>query len=470
MYFKLIFNKKDQISIVLFPIITIFVNNFHKKHFLGMILEFSITNFRSIREKQTFSMLAYGSQSKLDNTFEVELANGDHVRLLKTAGIYGANSFGKSNLIHAFFNFTKLINSSSDNKVDQEIKYYEPFLFNIDSKDAPTEFEISFVGKNKHKYHYFIAFNKKEILSEVLEYYPKKQKQTIFKRYKNGNSLVHKAKLGKKFGAKEYELYGNQLLLSKFGKDIPNEFLAEVFLYFGEIEIWNIDKFLINLLKKVVINDLKKTENKFFLHKLNKLMRVADTKIESLMLSKTQKTDLPENMPEETKTKIMQADEDLFARHWIYDSDKNIINHHDLVFSEESIGTQFLFALGGRILKKLEKGGIIMFDEFDMSLHPFLSRFLIQLYNHPISNPNKAQLIFVSHEPHILDKNIMRADQIWFTDKNEFGETEIYSAQDFDNIREDIPFDKWYLAGKFGAIPTINDSDIQTIFEDEKES
>ncbi len=432
-----------------------------------MILEFSVTNFRSIREKQTFSMLAYSSQSKLDNTFEVGLANGDKIRLVKTAGIYGANSFGKSNLLNAILNFTRLIKNSSDNKVDEEIQYYEPFLFNTNSKNAPTEFEISFVGKDMEKYNYRVSFNKQEILSETLDYYPKKQKQNIFKRESKANSLIHTAKLGKNFGSKEYELYKNQLLLSKFGKDIPNEFLAKIFIYFDNIEIWNISELRIELLKRTIINDLKKPENKFLLDRLNKLIKVSDTKMETIVLNKMQETDIPTNVSEETKIKMTKANEDLFARHWVYDENKNIVSHYDLPFSEESKGTNFLFAMGGQLLKTLEKGGVIIFDEFDTSLNPYISRFLVQLYNHPIINSKKSQLIFVSHEPHILDKNTMRADQIWFADKNEFGETEIYSAQDFTDIREDIPFDKWYLAGKFGAIPNIQE--LEFIFEDGEE-
>ncbi len=435
-----------------------------------MILEFSITNFRSIREKQTFSMLAYGSQSKLDNTFEIELANGDKVRLVKTAGIYGANSFGKSNLIHAFFNLTRLILNSADHKVEEEIKYYNPFRFNISSKNAPSEFEISFIGKDKEKYHYTVVFDSKEILSEILDYHPKKQKQNIFKRQKNGNGLVHKAKLGKNFGNKEYELYHNQLLLSKFGKDIPNEFLANVFSYFSAIHIWNVlDSLKISILRREVINKMK-LRGIDFQRKLNKLLKIADTKIDSLVLEPINAVDLPQHFSEGIKSKIIEQNQELFARHFVHDDNKQIVGYEDLKFSEESVGTNTFLAIGGAILEKLEDGGVIIFDEFDTSLNPILSRFLIALFNHPISNPNKAQLIFVSHEPHILDKNYMRADQIWFADKNEFGETEIYSAQDFDGVREDIPFDKWYLAGKFGAIPNINDSDIQLIFENEKEA
>jgi hypothetical protein len=114
--------------------------------------------------------------------------------------------------------------------------------------------------------------------------------------------------------------------------------------------------------------------------------------------------------------------------------------------------------LGGLILKTLKTGGTIIFDELDTSLHPYVSRFLVLLFLDPMSNPHNAQLIFTTHEPTLMDRNLLRADQIWFADKsNPYGKTEIFSAQDFDGVREDIPFDKWYMAGKFGAIPQISE-------------
>ena len=90
----------------------------------------------------------------------------------------------------------------------------------------------------------------------------------------------------------------------------------------------------------------------------------------------------------------------------------------------------------------------------------------LSLFLNPVSNPKNAQLIFTAHEPNLMDKNMLRADQIWFTEKTEQGETELFSAQDFKNVREDIPFDKWYMEGKFGAVPHIEE--IAFIFNNEK--
>ena len=117
-----------------------------------------------------------------------------------------------------------------------------------------------------------------------------------------------------------------------------------------------------------------------------------------------------------------------------------------------------ILAVGALILLQLERGGLVVFDELDNSLHPKISRFFIQLFHSLNVNKGNAQIVFSTHEPLLMDKDMFRSDQIWFTQKTQFGETELYSAQDFDGVREDIPFDKWYMAGKFGALPNIQES------------
>ncbi|MFT5618333.1 MAG: AAA15 family ATPase/GTPase [Arenicella sp.] len=445
----------------------IFVENLHRNKYLGMIIEFSVSNFRSIREKQVFSMQAYGSKSKPNNVSEVLLDSEETLRLVKSAGIYGGNSFGKSNVLHALHTFRRLIATSADYKVGTEIKEYDPFLFNIDSRHAPTTFELTFVGPNNQKYKYVVSFDKKNIISEDLSYYPLKQSRNIFRREPENNELIHQARIDKNIkGKKSYDVYHNQLMLSKFGGGTTHSFIAPIYIYLTEkIDIWNIDSLKIHLLKEKIIHDLKDQENSLFFSRLEKLIRIADTKISSLVLSKVSEGNL--DSPEHIRKDRFKNSPRLYAKHEVYDSLGQTHNPYDLPFDEESTGTNFLFALGGLILQVLAKGGVIIFDEFDTSLNPALSRVLVQLFHYPETNPKNAQLIFVSHEPHILDKNRMRADQIWFADKNERGETEIYSASQFEGIREDIPFDSWYLAGKFGAMPEIDESALLELFNEE---
>ena len=104
------------------------------------------------------------------------------------------------------------------------------------------------------------------------------------------------------------------------------------------------------------------------------------------------------------------------------------------------------------IIEILNKGGVIFFDELDSSLHPIITELLINYFQS--NHSDNSQLIFTTHETFILNKDF-RSDQICFAQKNQLGETELFSAQDFEGVREDIPFEKWYLGGKFGAIPFV---------------
>ncbi len=431
-----------------------------------MILECSIKNFRSIFEKQTFSMLASSSRSKIENTMEINLANGELVKLIKTAAIYGANSSGKSNFIRALFEIRRFIVKSNEIAVDKPIQAIDPFVFNSESKNQPTEFEIVFVIKNKTKYQYKIAFNENEIIEESLFHFPYKKSNTIFKRGTEKKTIdenIHIAKLGKDFGSKQYEVYKKLPFLAIFGKaENYHTTISPIFTYFNELEIWNVtSNSWIDILGSYIKEELQKDKNNKLANRLERLLYIADTQIQSLKVDKEKQVEHKFLKTNEDKSIVIKKqNEVVFSNHKFFDNktEKGIYN---LPFFQESFGTNKLFALGGLILMIIEKGGVIIFDELDSSMHSILSKLLIQLF-HSNQAPN-AQLIFTTHEINILSKEL-RSDQIWFAEKNVFGETEIFSAQDFDGVREDIPFDKWYLGGKFGAIPHI--SEIQSILDD----
>ena len=119
------------------------------------------------------------------------------------------------------------------------------------------------------------------------------------------------------------------------------------------------------------------------------------------------------------------------------------------------MGTQSLFVLGAKIIEALEDGSVLIIDELDTSLHSFITKMIVMLFQDPDINKNHAQLIFTTHDISLLDKDLIRKDQVWITEKSEKGETDLYSLQDFENLREDTSFDKWYLSGKFGGVPQI---------------
>ena len=380
--------------------------------------------------------------------------------------MYGANTSGKTNFIRGVWTLTNFIRTSLLLSADQIIEFYEPYLFDTDTEQAPTEFTITFLlpeGEIYVLYNYQVTFNRKEVLFEELTYYPKGQSHNLFTRTNertNKSEVIHTGKLGKSLSYREIDLFRNQLLLSKFGKDIPLDILTNVYLYFNTIEVWNaLDVIKIGQLRAEIAHELFLPENKKLLARLNKLIRIADTKIDAISIQEPDKA--MDGLLDKLPYRPYRRSEEVFAQHAVYCGEK-IVSTRSLSLSEESAGTKVLFALGGIILKRLELGGVLFFDELDNSLHPKLSKFLVRLFNNPISNPLNAQLVVATHEVTLLDKEVFRKDQIWFAEKNRKGETEYFCVKDFDGVRDNTPFDKWYLNGKFGGQPQIKE--IEFIF------
>lgn len=126
---------------------------------------------------------------------------------------------------------------------------------------------------------------------------------------------------------------------------------------------------------------------------------------------------------------------------------------------DESTGTRSLFVIGGIVLDALEEGKLLIVDEFEKNLHPAITEYLIKLFHNDITNPKNAQLVFATHDVTQLSNDNFRRDQIWFTQKDEYGATELFRASDIGGVRLNTPLDKWYASGRFGVTPIIDDSD-----------
>lgn len=466
-----------------------------------MILEFAVENFRSIKDRQVFSMIAEPSKAKGENVFEVSLANGGSIRLLKTAVIYGANASGKSNVIKALSCLTKMIR---DNFLGagRPIKEYDPFAFADETLNKPTVFELTFLH-NQIKYIYKVAFLYSHIVEEEMICFPKGQSQKVFSRIPGDFGKAHKIKMGKSWGNKMIEVFHNQLALKKFGLELVHEPLTSIYVFICDINFNDVAFSSSNSAQvQQMAQHLSEPHRKQLFKKLEYLIKAADTKISGLsqkvhnqepkkpnwlgtdtvndstvdhlyspfssnspgygsMYNTSAFNENGDYLGELTRAKTSSA----FGWHKYFKEGKEQ-GFKELDFDEESEGTKALFWRGALILEKLEKGGILIFDELDNSLHPKLVKFLVALFTHPIANPHNTQVILATHEVTLLDRDLFRTDQIWITEKNEFGETELYSVQDFEGVREDIPFDKWYMAGKFGGQPNIDD--IESIFSNEQ--
>jgi AAA15 family ATPase/GTPase len=165
---------------------------------------------------------------------------------------------------------------------------------------------------------------------------------------------------------------------------------------------------------------------------------------------------LQSNIPQEVKEKMVKDLQEKgvpLIRFQHRDS-----NNQPVFFplSDESGGTQKLFAFSGPWLDVLERGRILFVDELDTSLHPLLMRFLVENFHNETTNRNNAQLVFTTHDTSILDTDLFRRDQIWFVEKDRENTTKLYPLSDF-SPRKGEAFEKWYLKGRYGALPLIRD-------------
>ena len=433
-----------------------------------MIVNFTIKNFRSFKEETVFSLEASGSKGKSDNVAEVETKNGKKFRLLKTAVIYGANASGKSNVIRAYWSFRQLIAASFRYDVNDEIVLAEPFELSYETESEPTEFTLNFIAWDKQQYIYSIAISKIEgIIEETLKYYPEKTQKLIYRR--RGRKILSKNPDFFKGKNDVESINPKRLFLSELGNsgDVFWEELRNYFIVGSSV---------LNSSANGMVHRMTENAKRIFesneagaiaiKNKVIKLVQLSDLGIKGLELVEEEQVVKPDtnalNEQDESYSGIRKQKR-FKTYHDVYDKNNVIGKKQFDLIKQGSTGTFALVGLSTEILLSLSlpHGRPIWIDEIDNSLHPYLCRFLISLFNHPKSNPYNAQLIFATHETTLLDRNNFRKDQIWITSKDKFGSTKLYSVYDLDveGLRDDVPFDKWYMSGKFGGLPKIKELD-----------
>ncbi len=428
-----------------------------------MLIDFTVENFRSFKGEQTLSMLVANSMHDHVGNF-VELENDADLSLLKTSLIYGANASGKSNLILALETLRDFVTKSTELKVGDKIPYYIPHRPDPKCAAIPTKLEIEFVSNDKIRYKYTIVYNKEEILLEELVFYPNRQEARLFLREKDKRMLFGSYFKGKKYSLAD-EVLDNNLFLSKAANSNHKQ-LKEIYLYFLRSIKFHTSTDLRNILPKHTTRKLLGKDNLTYRTKVINFLKAADTGIQAIDIM-TQKLDdidgqlvLPDDMPEALKKKVIEEFTSLpVTFHKVFEGETETgVCRFDL--EEESNGTIKMYELAGKIIDVLENGDTFVIDELDSSFHPFMSDYILQLFNNTETNPNNAQLIVTTHDVTIMDPLMFRRDQIWFAEKNRYGATELYSLDEFEKneVRRDVPFGRWYLSGRFGALPLIDKS------------
>jgi AAA15 family ATPase/GTPase len=429
-----------------------------------MLLEIAVTNFRSIRDRVELIMVKSGLKGLEANVFD----GPNKKALLKSAVVFGPNASGKSGLLRAFKALEYMVLESASFKPDSNISPYEPYKLDKAWVNKPVIFELSYVAEEV-QYEYFVSFTKKKIEKEELNFYPNGTRTLLFSRV-DGKEM----KFGDAYrGAKktiEKLLLPNQLFLSKAAEN-NIEVLLEPYLFFknGMLVFPMIEDYEENNMARLYAKRLAEDADSNFTKRFNALICALDTGISGVAVEEVdwKQYKFPGNMPDDIKQKVQEDYKyDIKTQHALFEDNIRVgLEKFDV--DEESAGTKSLFVIGGIILDALESERVLVVDEFEKNLHPSITQFLIRLFHNPVTNPHNAQLVFATHDITQLAGDNFRRDQIWFTEKNEFGATSLFRCSDIQGIRLNTPLDKWYATGRFGATPIINDVDFLIAMQEE---
>ncbi len=417
-----------------------------------MFIEFSVGNYRSFKEQVTFSMVAanlVAQDKKLDenNVFEVD----DDLKLLKSAAIYGANASGKSNLAKAL-SFMKwfMINSSKETQSTEKIGV-ERFKLSTETETQPSFFETVFL-MNAKRYRYGFEVTHDKVVSEWLFYVPKSRETKLFERKLDNISV---SKTYKADGIPQKTRH-NALFFSvsaQFNVEIAKKILDWLTNRVNIVSGLD-DTGYRGYTVRCLINNQNQDE---IIHLLKKLdLGFANLKVEQ---SEVTVDSLPSELPDEIKDLILKNGRikatTVHTLHGKFDEKENPVSTEMFDLDEqESEGTQKVFAIAGPLVDTLKNGKVLIIDEFDARIHPLISRAIVELFNSTETNPSNAQLIFMTHDTNLLSNQLLRRDQIWFTEKNRYGATDLYSLAEY-KVRNDASFESDYIKGRYGAIPYI---------------
>ncbi len=412
-----------------------------------MIVEFMISNFRSIKDEQTFSLYAENQEPHLPNN--ISYSNDKRIGVLKSAGVYGANASGKSNLLSAFWTLKHLIRASGRLKSSSPIEYYKPFKLSEKTKKEPVRFEVEFFTPDGTRYIYKVAFTRQRIVEEHLSFYRSAKIACIFDRTET--DTWETVKFGKLFsgGKKRFPFFDNNAYLSKAGDsaDAPS-LIRNVYNYFwSKVLYWGAGE--------PIFHGWEKDKDVF--NKVSAFLTFIDAGVSDVIVQKKNidldSVKFPDDTPKSLRKIILRDMKQSFLFTHLTDSDSTEL--FDL--KEESAGTQKLFHLAPLIIDALDSGGVLIVDELDNRMHPFMAELIIRLFNDPEVNQGKAQLIFSTHNVSLMSPECFRRNQIWLTEKVN-GATKLYSLEDFDKkkVKPQSPFNQWYVEGRFGAVPKID--------------
>lgn len=380
-----------------------------------MVLEIRLRNMFSFRDEVTLDLQAAKIQTKKARELEGNLFSVDGEQMLKSVALFGANASGKSNVIKAIRACVNMVRSSHNYNVDTRFAI-SPFKFE-DYANKPSSFYIRFL-LNGVEYEYSFSFMHDEIITETLYYYPNGRKSLVFSRDESRGTEKKDIYEFKTVIKRPFDVADNtskKTLYISRASQMDREIAQKIFLFFCndivlDYQVANIDS-LDNLFK----------ERK---EQMLEVLRTADSDIIDFKIQNNAITTFHRTNPSVA-----------------FDFE-----------TEESEGTKTLFRMMVRMIGIIHEGKMLLVDEIDNSLHTQLVEFVIGMFNHS----DHAQLIYTTHNTHLLNTDFQRRDQVYFVNKREDGSSDLYSLFDFKDFRDTLDMEKAYLQGRFDAIPYIS--------------
>ena len=424
-----------------------------------MLIDFSVTNYRSILERQTLSMAASSYFKELEalNTFDVGLA--DKVpRLLRSTVLYGPNASGKSTLIQAL-NFVQdcILNSQKESQSGDVIGTV-PFKLTANSRAADSAFEVTFVEQGV-RYEYGFCCNRERFTEEWLFAYPLGRAQKWFHRVFDAKAGKDVYKFSKSFEGDrkrqdwKAQTRSNALFFST-AIQLNNEQLKPAFAWFQQrLKVmgsahnlaagYTADRCKDDAIKSRVIEFINSAD-----------LSIADIRLDELLFSMEM---LPKKLPVAVRDELVHGmtGKKMPARVTFIHKDIQTQEAIEFDEGEESDGTRALFAFAGPWLDVTDNERVLVVDELDTSLHPLLVHHLVKRLH---QNNSKAQIIFTTHDTTLLSQKLLRRDQVWFMEKDASKATRLYPLSDF-SPRENEAVERGYLNGRYGGIPFLKELD-----------
>ena len=433
-----------------------------------MLVEFSVANFRSIKDRQTLSLVASGHQEEADvQPFSVPGSTKSGLELLPSAALYGPNTAGKSNFLLALQAMRKFVVDAAMQRSAESPLPAQPFKLDSSTRNAPTEFEIIFFIYGT-RYEYAFSTTEERIVKEELSAYPQNRAQRWFARRWDTQKQNYDWHFGPSLrGAKNLwkkSTRDDSLFLSTAAQ-LNSRQLLPVYQWFSHaVRVIGTEGRELSPGFSAALCETGRKEA------ILKFLKRADLGIDDIQVTRAPFKPLPLKATKETmkgnavKTMNHAIEAlNLLAKQIKSGSFDIRTLHQDnrgepmaLDLEDESNGTQKLFSLAGPWTDTLDQGHILFIDELHGSLHPKLVEFLTRQFNDRRTNPNNAQLIFTTHETAILSQQFMRRDQVWFCEKERGQKTRIYPLTDFHPRKGRENLAAAYLSGRYGAVPYIS--------------